>query len=478
MLPFTDPWDSSIQYTIAVTVTQSAYAMSSVLNDALLRISQQADPYPGWKKASLNSWGNQLIFGANRYVPDTLFMVDDTTRIWASVQGATVPLASSLPVASGYSVQNAVQYTAVGTTWPTAPTNTGAASLFVDARTGNANKWFTKSFGFAVNSPTSASNTLGFTWAAWRQVDVVKYALKVNGNGAPQISTPTTYTVSPDGGPSIVSTALYEWNFNDGAALTKTAGATSVTHTFTTGGTKSIDLRVYHPVTQQLIAKTTVTVEAGGGFAAWKITNIGVQTVTSGASPFGPTNGLSDSWAFYNKMYTDIKNGLTEGGFIYIPRDTTFAGLGPDRAFHERGLYEVDGPQFNAALLNSNLELPSTGFGVFTRPGYVRGSQLAFAKTPFRVADNASLSESYAETGTLTTGTISGNSWEWYTFSRSIGNGSVIFPWFVRSANVTFSGTTLTGTLTYVVRNFTNEVTVAETSRYTLTVTFSALRIQ
>ncbi|MEP6764918.1 MAG: Ig-like domain-containing protein [Gemmatimonadaceae bacterium] len=482
MIPFSDPWDQSIQYTFALSAAQSASAMSGVLSDALLRISQQADPYPGWKNVSLYSWGDQFVFGANRYVPDTLFMVDDTTRVWATVQGASAPINTSLPLPAGYSLQKAVQYASSGSSWPQTPIDNNGSSIFVDARSpANPNKWFAKSYGFAINSPAIGSSA--FTWAGWRQVDVVKYALKVNGNGAPQLSTPVTYSVLSDGGPTIPATALYEWNYNDGTALTKAAGATTSTHTFTTGGTKTIDLRVYHPRTQQLIAQIRVTVEASGGFAAWKITNIGVQSVATGPTPFARNgsftySGLSDSWDFYNKMYNDIKSGLTEGGFIYLPRDTTFAGLSADRAFHEHGLYEVDGPQFNAALLNTNLELPSTGFKINSRPGYVRGSQLAFAKPLFRAAVDPSLSESYVETGSITSGTISGTSWEWYTLANKPGGGFIYFPWFARSANVTFLGTTLTGTLTYVVRNYGSETALDEASRYTLTITFSAIRIQ
>ena len=475
MLPYTDPWTPSIQYTTPISAIASASSMSNALWDGLIKLSQPDEPYVGvWKQTSLYSWGNQLITGSNRTRPDTLFMVDDTTRVWATVQNPTVPISSALPTPTGFGVQKASLYVRDGTVWNPTTIASAATSMFIDARPSvNPDKWFAKTWGFAVISPrTTLPNA--YAWQAWRQLDVVKFALKVNGNGTPAILTPITYTVASNGGPAIPANALYEWNYNDGTAITRTAGGLSNTHTFTTAGTKTIDIKLYHPATQQLIAKTTVTVAASGGFAAWKITNIGVQSVATGPSPFGLGTGLPFSWNYYNTIFNNIKSGVEEGGFIYIPRDTTFAG-----DFHQRGLYAVDGTTFSPAILNTNFDLNSEGILLSLRPGYVRGVMTAYALPQYRAALDPTLSESYAETGTLTSGTIAGTSWEWLSLINRIGGGFNYFPWFTRSANVTFVGATLAGTLTFVVRNFAvPEFTGAETSRYTLTVTFSAIRIQ
>ncbi len=91
---------------------------------------------------------------------------------------------------------------------------------------------------------------------------------------------------------------------------------------------------------------------------------------------------------------------------------------------------------------------------------------------PFRLSQaDGTLNEFYSESGSVTDGSITGTSWQ-------VANPNLGFPHNLRQADVTFTGDTATGTMTYVYRLVLNGPGNVETWRSVATITFTAQRVR
>jgi hypothetical protein len=222
-------------------------------------------------------------------------------------------------------------------------------------------------------------------------------------------------------------------------------------------------------------------------FPVWKFTSFVLDVDQSGANPFtgNPLIGSTNHLTYELGVFTGIRDALKQGGLLYVARDTTFLerpnGL---TSLKKRGLYVVDGALLTNPLLSTVLAMPAEN-GTFTQlsdPTAIRGSWIVSPPaSAARVADTPLLNEGYTETGSITNGNITGTYWRFQTSTFTQANGFIWFPFETRQANVNFSGSTATGTITIVGRDYDhtngNNLPKPETKRWTVKVTFTAVRI-
>lgn len=487
MQPYADPDTPNITYTIPYFASSYAYASWSTVLPYMsgLTTPGAASTFASsWPVSTLSSW-DAIVRSPSLSVADTVFMVNDTSRLWTSMQNASIPVPSALPVPTGSTVQGLRHWLrdAVTGQWVFTPSQS-STSVFIDARSAvNPNPWYARTFGLASYMYSVPDYTRSM-WDAWRRVDVVKYALSVSDKTA-SINTPVTFTITSPGGPTLPSSANYEWNFNDGTAVVRQAGPGPVTHSFPAGGTFAVDVRVYHGVSNQLIAKTRASAQVTGGYPLWKFTNVAVQIDQAGASPFeGPLAGILSMWTADLQRWTGIRDGATTGGLVYVARDTLVDGY-----VRLRGLYLIDSPLFTPGHINYYLRLPQPQGSSSAGPATQRVSlvNLLHPSSPPNPADQPAFNEGYAESGSLTTGSIAGTYWrgrnsQWLDFEQTM---ILHCPTYVSQGDVTFSmaagESRASGTITVTARSREPNkqcATGPETRRWTIRVTFQAVRIQ
>lgn len=424
-----------------------------------------------WPTSALSSW-SEIRYGSAPTIPDTVYLVGDTTRVWTSTPFANVPVPSTLPLLDGWTIQGHLTWVrnAAGTYAPLQ--SASATSEFIDAKPSvHPDPWFEQTYGL-VSFTYTTSDFSGFAWDAWRQVDVVRYAMEVDVPDV-VVGMPATFELSSPGGPTLPAMAEYEWEFNDETEPVRQVGPGPITHTYEAGGPTAIDVTVYHPVTDQVIARTRVEAEVTGGFVIWQFLATTVSIDQAGASPFeGFAAGIASTWTKDTERWTDIRDSVSIGGLLYVPRDTVIGGF-----VRLRGLYLIDSPTFTAAHLNRYVRLPSNGStssGPFDER--VRVVNLLHPSFPPRAADLPSLNQAYTETGSLTFGHIAGTHWR-----AAVST----FPNYISQVDLDLNGSTADhgdarGTITIIARSPEPDKPPPspETRRWTIHVTFVASRIQ
>ncbi len=485
MQPYPDADTPNITYTIPHFIASYMYEVWSWVVPYLYGLTSPsvAPAFAQyWPLSTLSSW-DAVVRSTSLAVADTVYMVDDTSRVWTSMRGATVPVPATLPVPDGSTLQGLLLWIRDAATaqWTYTPTNS-ATSVFLDARPAvNPSPWYTRTLGLASYMYTVPDFTRS-AWDAWRQVEVVKYALTVKDQTG-QVGSPVTFSITSPGGPSLPASATYEWNFNDGSAKVRQVGDGPVTHTFDAGGTFDVEVKVYHSVSEQVIAKTRAFADVTGGWTVWKFISTTLQVEQFGSSPFeGMLAGILPTWNADVQRLTDIQYGASTGGILYVPRDTLMDGL-----VRKRGLYLIDSPTFTGAHINLYVRLPSNGSATSGPLGQrVRAVNLVHPSTAAPFADVPALDARYTETGSLTFGYIAGTFWRVFN-TELVDDGAnlLTFPGYVSQAELEINGSTTDGshargTITIIARGpEPNKLySTGETRRWTIRVTFTAVRIQ
>ena len=153
------------------------------------------------------------------------------------------------------------------------------------------------------------------------------------------------------------------------------------------------------------------------------------------------------------------------------------------RHIEPTGVYFVDASALTPEYLALNLSMPPFGTttGITLVNGQpsneVRGSWLCPSGGTSRPADLGPLNEKYISNGTLTSGSIVATFWGFQI--GPFTSGPPWFPFTLQQCDVTFNGTTATGTITIIHRDYNHAASsIAETRRWTLRATFTATRLQ
>lgn len=342
MNAYQDPL-SNVRFTIAYFNWSWMMALWPRIYQQTALMTSGAGSYPGLLRAArVESW-SPMLRGATPSDPDSIFLLGDTTRIWASTQSPPASVGGTLPVPVGSGAQNAWFYNSDGSTWTAQPVS-HAASFAVDW-TAYPNGAVGRA-GLAIME-RSVVPGVAEVWAGWREVRMVRYGVTISPDAQPA-GTPSTFTpVVASSSPQPPTGAQYEWDFGDATAKLTTTGKSAVTHTYSTSGTYTIVLRVLHPTQGIAIATARNTVQTGNP-NVWRIT----QLTTSSLAPiagFHPANlpdqgGVTNSdhitwWKSDSTLLAQLSAFPARGLLVYLPIPQTIGGT-----TYRSGLYLQSDP--------------------------------------------------------------------------------------------------------------------------------------
>ena len=208
---------------------------------------------------------------------DTLFMVQDTSRLWVECPTCTGSFPTILPLPHGAAGVETQQIYVQGASggWSTSggQTQTG---FFIDLSQFPAlstNHFASFELGIEalglLTSATGSQSTTG--WLGWHEYRVVKLAPKLTytpsiaGTTQAIAGLPATITVSTDGGAALPQGSSYVFKWADGTADTQLSPLpTTVTHTFpATGRLQRRFMEVHHTPDDKVVASTSLCGERG-----------------------------------------------------------------------------------------------------------------------------------------------------------------------------------------------------------------------
>lgn len=224
---------------------------------------------------------------------DTLFMVQDTARLWVECPTCNGSFPTMIPLqhgAGGIETQQIfVQDPSGGWSTSGGQTQTGFFMDLSQFPALSTNHFASFELGIEalglMSSATGSQSTTG--WLGWKEYRVVKLAPKLTYTpsivGTTQAVTglPATFAVSTDGGPPLPQSLSYVFKWADGTADTQVSPLpTTVTHTFPTAGTYTVVMEIHNSANQtEGIASLPVTVVNG---PTWQLDN---ASLTSSALP-------------------------------------------------------------------------------------------------------------------------------------------------------------------------------------------------
>jgi hypothetical protein len=287
----------------------------------------------------------------------------------------------------------------------------------------------------------------------------------------------------------------YHWTIWKNGNLLEVPETTVPTlqYTFADAGTYRLDANIYYAVPDSQpailghIEQVPVTVV--NGFPTWKFTSFSVAVDQGGPTPWIDNFSVVRFEFFYaDTLFRAIRDGLRYGGLMYVPRDTTFSegAFSQYTSLKKRGLYVLDSPDpITVANVSQYLAVPQETGWFGAAPSYqVRGTWIVDNAGTTRTADVPALNENYLETGNIEnggSGSIASTYWRWQYGTSNLQQGTLWWPFSIRQANVTFNGTTASGTITYIARDFDHTTGASlpkpQTRRWSITVTFTAERI-
>ena len=384
---------------------------------------------------------------------DTVFVVD-TTRLWLSCQACRGGLTS--PLGTMDIVPFSI-YERIDGTWTTTRTGNDFGLKF--SATFPAGSYRVGLLAVDVMPETRAQMWLDWRWLVLKKWDIDVTPANATGGVDEELTFSATARGPQPPGHRFV------WTFGDQTAAVPSAPSASIKHTYRSEGTFPILVEMRRLSDDKLLAVSRTTTVIGRRLPLWKFTSLAIEIESNGPSPFGDGTGVPGSWNREVQRWTSIKNGVLQGALLYLANDTTFAG-----STKPRGLYVVDGASLTQATVIQFLNIPAEGNSLGTPVGnQVRGAWLVSQIPAPRTADQPALNETYAESGSITDGSIVGRYWEWVLITNPGNNQPFInFPRFTRGANVTFTSTSATGTLTYIARNTPGTLPILESARWAM----------
>lgn len=215
---------------------------------------------------------------------DTLFVADDTARIWIECPTCAGQGATTLPLkhgATGIQTQK-LYYEFSSNAW--AP-YTGAATadgFLINVKTfpiPNANAWANFRLGIEGRGYDTRPVTPGASgaWIGWKSYRVIKFAPTLSTKHiVPEV--PATFTLGTAGGPALPADATYEFDWGDGIKTVLTSKPASVQHTYDSIGTYLVKLKVSHASGAGRIASLTYPVEVKHGLVEWRLESAVITT--------------------------------------------------------------------------------------------------------------------------------------------------------------------------------------------------------
>jgi PKD domain len=299
----------------------------------------------------------------------------------------------------------------------------------------------------------------------------------------PATLTPSTATADPNSDVSLTLTVTgapgnleYVWDFADGTPRTTTTVA-NTTHQWGTGSTYVVKVTARDKTTKQPVAKASTAVTIDGGVIAWKFNTMSVAFSTAGSNVNSDGRWLLDSTRFLR-----MRDGGSQGGIRLV--ETAYQGSGlPVRTVKE-GLYIIEGASLTAATVNyplnnnifASVQFAGAPLTLAAAPQvYGWEAVRALQITPEPVCKDPS--ESFVRTGSATSGRVAGLTVQycWDRFNPpQPGFEYLVGPRITIATDVTFSGTTATGTITLT---YLFQQPSRVTQKKIATVTFTATRL-
>lgn len=399
-------------------------------------------------------------------VRDTVWAAD-TTRLWFRCALCTrgVQPTGTPPLQGPLVAANIFTATAPNT-WTSANGGMIGNGVLLSSTAGD------RTYGFVHILP-NAQGKLG--WHDWSTLVARRIPADIAASATdPAAGAEVTLSLTLDQ-TKLPSNYTVEWLYGDDLLDEVVKNSLTTKHKWAVPGTFDVTARVIHPSNGQIMALARTTMRVAEVFPVWKFKTLTVNVANTTPTPFGTGNGLSGSFNFYVQMYNDIASKKYEGGFLYLPRDTTFQG-----SLKSRGIYTIDG--INLTLANVMLKGSFPAVGTFYNIGgsiVLRANWLAPFVSAARRVDAPGSAEYFTLSGSFSSGSLSGRGWEWVTNFGGT-QGLTYFPTFTRELVANFSGDNATGTITYVVRNIEPDkfLPSPETRRWTITVNFTAERLK
>ena len=249
---------------------------------------------------------------------DTLFVPDDTTRIWVECPTCAGQQATQLPLkhgGAGIGTQK-IYHEISRNAWAPSTVAPSTNGFFLNLKqfpVANQNKWANFNLGIEGRGFQTAGTQFGASagnWIGWKTLRIIKFAPLLVFDKDAAVSVPATFIVETEGGPGLPTDATYEFKWGDGTTTTRTTNPGSLQHTYQRTGTLAVSLRVLHP-TGQLIAKYDGSINVRAPSISFTL-----------AGPWDaskqPSNGtynypsLSDS-----RVRLSGSSGLDQIGFVY-----------------------------------------------------------------------------------------------------------------------------------------------------------------
>jgi hypothetical protein len=241
---------------------------------------------------------------------DTLFVVDDTARVWVECPTCTGQFPTSLPLqhgAAGIQSQRTYYETSPGqyTKNGVAQTSTGFLFNIKQFPSTNTNNFADFMFGIEgrglVTTDIGANARTG--WIGWKQYRVIKYAPKLTVSSALP-GVPVTFALSSEGGPALPANASYQFVWGDGTNTMLTSRPAAIQHTYDTKGTYLMKLKMMHAPAGESIGALTATVQVRDGQILWRLQT---ADITSAGPRFVGTS-LGDT--LWNNIVVDAMNRI------------------------------------------------------------------------------------------------------------------------------------------------------------------------
>lgn len=246
---------------------------------------------------------------------DTLFVADDTSRVWVECPTCTGQVSTTLPLkhgAAGIQTQK-IYYELSSNAWTPHSAPQAANGFFFNVKTfprANPNQWANFKLGIEGRGYSTNPVTPGSfgSWIGWKEYRVIKFAPTLDAKQVvPGVTA--TFVFGVNGGPSLPADGTYEFDWGDGIKTLLTSKPATLQHKYDNVGTYQVKLKATHKSGAGRIAAATFPVDVKHGYIQWRFET---AVVTSSGPPLTGADG-EDS-LLYNSTVDALNKIRTNPG--------------------------------------------------------------------------------------------------------------------------------------------------------------------
>ncbi|MFN8574753.1 MAG: Ig-like domain-containing protein [Gemmatimonadaceae bacterium] len=291
------------------------------------------------------------VIGGGGAPIDTLFMVDDTSRVWVECVSCVGQAPSTVQRQHGAAgVQSQFIYLDGGSAgWSQVPGGSGSNGFVIDlakfpAPGGLHHADFRLGIEARAWNTAATGSSAGTGWLGWKTYQVTKFNASLT-DAQPAPNAPVTITVATASGPALPPDGKYVFQWGDGTpSQSFTTRPASVQHQFPKAGTFQVVMEIRHPSNNALIGRATKSVTVKSAFL-WRFTQFSAPLLTGyGLAQVPDQGGVANSdlikWCSADSTFMKGLNTNPATGLLVQLVDTTIV----NGTLYRPGLYLQNDP--------------------------------------------------------------------------------------------------------------------------------------